>query len=240
MVNNPWYNKKAGGIGLAIIIVLMYVSIKIAKFGFEYSVLWSSGWFIAIIITALAADLFENIETWIYNNMVIIEKKGLTPGERITMIKTQLDSAVDRYMALFLLVNGFDNFLKKAWNNIIKIGKGIITIKEAILILSYAMYDLVVRDGALSFMYPYDTLVIFTGFIGLKIINAETGVAGIITAMYKEIEDIKDINKTLKSITDYIKELAHMYHIEISIPQEDQVVTLNARIADLKAQIKSL
>jgi len=167
---------------------------------------------------ALMVDLFENVESWILHSMQIVENKALTKQERIEMIRNQLDIAVDRYMAVFLLVNGFESLLHKIGTDISKIFKGIITVKELIVIIAYALYDLVIRDGTLSFLYPYDIGIIFLGLVVLKVVDARAGVAEIIAEMYKEAAEIKNMDNTLNKITEYIKELAHIYHIETITP----------------------
>ncbi len=217
-----WYNRKAGGIGLAIIIIIAYIGFKFAKVGIDVDFVWYALWFIAIIVSALAADLFENIESWTYNSLRIVENKSLTKKERVEMIKNQLHIAVDRYMTVFLMVNGFDKLLDKLGAEMKRIYKGVITVKELIIIILYAVYDLVIRQGALTLVEPYDTLIIFAGLIALKVVDANEGVARIIAQMYAEsAEEIKDYDGVLAKLANHIKELAHIYHIETTTSPVD-------------------
>jgi len=235
-----WYNKKAGGFGLALIIIVAYIGFKIAKVGVDPSFVWYTGWFIAIVVSALAADLFENIESWTFNSLRIIEKKGLSSEERVEMIKTQLEVAVDRYMTIFLQVNGFETLLEKLGANANKIYKGVITVKELIIVILYAVYDLVIRQGALTLAEPYDTLIIFAGIVALKIVDANEGVAGIITQMYKEsVEEVKDYDGVLLKLANHIKELAHIYHIESGTPPIDVEVMSDLEIKGLLLKIQT-
>ena len=108
-----------------------FVSSKIAIIGWDLIVLWDSLWFSAIILSALSADLFNNAETWTYTSLQIIENKNVPQAERISMIQSQLEIAVNRYMAVFMRVNGFDTILKRIGAFSKKIFRGEIIIKAA-------------------------------------------------------------------------------------------------------------
>jgi len=79
-----------------------------------------------------------------------ISTMNATPDEKMKLIKFQLSQAVSRHYTVFMQVNGFTNTFKKLIANVGKITKGIITVKELILIVAWAIYDLVVRGGMLS------------------------------------------------------------------------------------------
>ena len=191
---------------------------KLALTGINESSIWYSLWFFAIIVSALAADLFENVEAWILNSMTIVENKAVDKGERISMIKNQLDIAVNRYMMVFLQVNGFESLWKRLLIDSKRILKGAITVKELVIIVAYAIYDLIIRNGNLSLTEPYDALLVFAGIIALKTVDAKSGVAEIMAEMYKEASDFKDQDVLLNKISGYIKALAHIYHIETTVP----------------------
>lgn len=238
-----WYDKKAGGLGLGITMIILYIGFKLAKTGIttwylNMPFIWYSVWFVAIIISALATDLFENIESWTVNSLRIIENQASTKEERIEMIKTQLDIAVDRYMSVFLIINGFDSMFKKISQDVKNISKGVITVKELLVIFLYAVYDLVLRMGALTLVEPYDTLLILGGWVVLQIVDAKSGAAEIIAAMYSEAAEIKNIDVILNKITQYIKDLAHLYHLETIIPEVKIEELSDSEVKTLLLQIK--
>lgn len=213
-INGTWYNKKAGGLGLGLLIIIAYISIKVIKLGFTLNLFWTSLWFMGLVLAALLTDLFENIDSWVQQSFKIVENQNLSKEQKIESIKNQLEIAQDRYLEVFLMLN-YDTLIKSLITRIGKIVKGLITVKELIILVAYALYDLVIREGMLSFLYPYDVAVIFGVLVLLSTLNAKAGIASLIVAMYKEAKDIKNVDTSLDKIVSYIKQLCNVLHIEI-------------------------
>ena len=238
-----FFNRKVGGFGLGIIIIAAYAGFKYTLSGFPIGdiyvnedFLWYCAWFIAIILSALATDLFVNKEVWVKMTMESLARTDINPEEKIAIIKTQLTIEVDRYQSIFMMVNGFESRLKRIGASLAKITKGSITVKELIVVFMYAMWDLVIREGATNLETPYDVLVLFGGIIVLKIVDANSGFAQLVTNMYKEAYSDKDASIKLTLIGNYIKELANQYDIEYTIRAisgEDQVDYYFQKIAQI-------
>ena len=212
-MEKEWFNKEVGNWSLGILLMVAFVSSKIAISGWILDVLWECVWFAALILSALIADLFNNAETWTYNSFQIIDNIKLTKEERISMIQSQLEIAVNRYMAVFLMVNGFDTLLKKLGATASKIFKGRITIKEIIVLLAYAVYNLFLVDLTFD-AGPTDEIILFFIIVILKIVDSNAGVAKLIAEMYEEVEAEGKQDEYLLKIRDRIISLAHIYHIE--------------------------
>lgn len=208
-----WFEKEVGNWSLGLLFMVAFVASKIAIFGWVLDILWECVWFGTIIISALIADLFNNADTWTYNSFQIIDNMKLSREERISMIKSQLEIAVDRYMAVFLMVNGFDSLLKRIGAMANKIFKGRITIKEIIVLLAYAIYNLLLKDLPFDLGAADEILLLFIIVI-LKIIDSNAGVARLIAEMYQEVELEGKQDEYLLKIRDRIISLAHIYHIE--------------------------
>lgn len=216
-------NEKVGGFGLAIVILTAYVGYKFSMIGYvtpEFT--WYVVWFTGIVFSALATDLFVNNKLWIENAMENVMRKDLNVAQRVAIIKQQLEIAADRYLSVFLLVNGFDSIWKRVQVNFKKIYKGSITVKELLIIVVYALWDLVIRNGLTNLENPLDICVLFFGLMILKIVNANSGFASLVAEMYKEIDDNKDQEATLTSWANYIKQLANLYDLtyEEKTPEE--------------------
>lgn len=208
-----WFEKEAGNWSLGLLLVIAFLGTKFAICGFDLIIVWDTLWFIAIILSALAADLFSNAGTWTENSYKIIENEKLTKEERMSMIQSQLEVAVNRYMAVFLMVNGFDSLLKKFGATFNKVFNGKITIKEIIVILSYALYNIILKDTNLDIGH-LDEALLFIVIVAIKIVDANAGVAKLIAEMYLEAKATKDPDKYLLKVRERIIELAHIYHIE--------------------------
>jgi len=187
---------KVGGFGLGIVILTAYIGYKFSLIGFitpeglinpEFT--WYVVWFTGIVFSALSTDLFVNNKLWIENAMENVMRLDLSVAQRVAIIKQQLEIAVDRYLAVFLLVNGFDTVWKRLKVNFSKIYKGSITVKELLIIVVYALWDLVIRNGLTNLENPLDICVLFFGLMVLKIVNANSGFASLVAEMYKEIDD---------------------------------------------------
>lgn len=212
-MSREWFNKEVGNWSLGILLIVTFVASKIAICGWIWEILWECLWFGMLIFSALIADLFDNAESWTYNSFQIIENTKLTKIERVSMIQSQLEIAVNRYMAVFLMVNGFDSLLKRLGATASKIWKGRITIKEIILLLAYAIYNLFLVDLTFD-AGPMDEIILFFVIVILKIIDANSGVAKLIAEMYLEAEADTNPDKYLLKVRERIIELAHIYHIE--------------------------
>lgn len=212
-MEKEWFNKEVGNWSLGILLIVAFVSSKIAISGWIWEILWECAWFGLLILSALIADLFNNAETWTYNSFQIIDNKNLSKAERISMIQSQLEIAVNRYMAVFLMVNGFDTLLQRLGATASKIFKGRITIKEIIVLLAYAVYNLFLVDFTFD-AGPTDEIILFFIIVILKIVDSNSGVAKLIAEMYMEVEAEGKQDEYLLKIRDRIISLAHIYHIE--------------------------
>ncbi len=209
-----WFNQKVGGFGLAIVILTVYVGYKFSLIGtITPAFAWYVIWFTGIIFSALSTDLFVNNKLWVENAMENITRIDLSTDQRVAVIKQQLEIAVDRYLTVFLMVNGIDSAIKKAWINVKKIYKGCITIKELLIIVVYALWDLVIRNGLPNLENPLDICVLFFGLMVLKIVDADSGFASLVAEMYKEIDDSTNQDVILTSWANYIKQLANLYDL---------------------------
>lgn len=212
-IKKEWFEKEAGTWSLGLILIIAFIGSKIAIYRIHFNVIWDSLWFTIIILSALTADIFNNAKSWTYNSFQIIEDETTSKEERIRMIQSQLEIAVDRYMAVFLLVNGLDTMLKKVSACASKIFKGKITIKELIVILAYAIYNLVLIDLPFE-LGMWDEIILFFGIAAIKIVDANAGVAGLIAEMYFEAKTVTNTDKSLLKIRDRIIALMNIYHIE--------------------------
>lgn len=209
-----FFNRKVGGFGLAIVILTAYIGYKWSLIGTitpEFT--WYVVWFTGIIFSALATDLFVNNKLWIENAMENVMRMDLSVDQRVAVIKQQLEIAVDRYLSVFLLVNGLDSIFKRLRVNVSKIYKGCITVKELLIIVIYALWDLVIRNGLPNLENPLDICVLFFGLMVLKIVDANSGFASLVAEMYKEIDDNKNQDVILTSWGNYIKQLANLYDL---------------------------
>jgi len=221
---NGFFNKRAGGIGLGLLLIISYLSLKIIKLGFAWSIVWFGTWFSCIILAALAADLFENTESWIYYSLREIElQRGLSHEERVALIKSQIEIAANQYITIFLLTNGIDKLLERLKEDFKKVWKGVISVKELIVIICYIFYDFIIRGGTLDILNPYDMCIIIVIAGILKMVDATKGAASIIALMYSRIKESKDPERTLKDLSEYIKQLAIKFNIEYDIIQEAEV-----------------
>jgi len=249
-----FFNRKVGGFGLGLVLLSAYVGFKFSLLGdVNEHFIWYSLWFTGIVFSALATDLFVNNKAWVENAMVNIERKDIDGKQRVAIIKQQLEIAVDRYMDVFIIVNGFDSTFKRVWANVSKIYKGAITTKELLLIVVYALWDLVIRNGLTHLENPFDIVVLFLGLTVLKVIDANSGFAGLVAEMYKEIDAGKDQEVTLTLWANYIKQLANLYDLTYEgnkTPEEsfeNALKTLNEvvpkltqeKITTIKAKISS-
>jgi len=215
-----FFNRKVGGFGLGVALLVAYVGFKISLVGLitaegliNPQFVWYSVWFTGIIFSALATDLFVNNKAWVQNAMENVMRVELSVDERVAIIKQQLEIAVDRYMSVFVIVNGFDSIFKRVFGDIQKIYKGCITVKELLIIVVYAMWDLVIRNGLTNFENPFDIMVLFLGLTVLKVVDANSGFAGLVAEMYKEIDEGKTPEVTLTLWANYIKQLANLYDL---------------------------
>lgn len=203
------WNKKVGGLPLGIAILVLYIGFKIVNVGISPTFFWYSFWFTTIIINALLTDLFQNVDTWIFNSMYEIERKDIKDEMKFEILKEQLGIAVNRYDTVFFAVNG-----KKFGKIFKRVIKGSITVKELIVIFLYAIYDLVLKMGYLSMLDPYDIFILFTALVGLKIIDANSGFASIVTEMYGKLFNETYTSTTLATIRGYIRQLCLLFHID--------------------------
>jgi len=203
-----FWNRKVGGVALGITILILYIGFKVVNVGISPTFFWYSFWFFSIIINALMTDLFQNTETWIFNSMHEIERKDIDDKLKFDILKEQLGIAVNRYDSIFFAVNGKD------WGKIFKrIWGGSITVKELIVVFLYAIYDLVLKSGYLSMLDPWDIMIVFSCLIGLKIIDAKTGFAGLVTEMYNKAFKEEYTSTTLNVIRGYIRQICLLFHI---------------------------
>jgi len=208
--DNFW-NKKAGGFSLGLFLIVAYIGFKVYRAEiYNIYFYWYCIWFVAIVINSLTSDLFENSSSWVYTSLERLETTELTPDEKLKYIRAQLTIAVNRYDSVFLMLNGKN----RTWGTIKQIFKGKVSIKELIVIFCYAMYDLVLRGEDLSFMEPYDIAVLFGVIVFLKIIDANTGFAGLLSEMYEEAFKERNANETLEILVGYIKQLCHKFDME--------------------------
>jgi len=207
MEEEQFWNRKVGGISLAILLIIGYIGFKFARVRLTADFYWYSIWFCVIIINALVSDLFENTDSWIFNSLKSIEEQKITPEEKIKQIRIQLDIAVNKYSSVFFMINKNKFFTR--------IFHGRITVKEVIVIFLYAMYDLVLRDANLSIIAPYDIMLLFGVMIILRILDASKGFTSLVASMYDEAFKDRDASITMDIITDYIKQLCNFYNKEV-------------------------
>lgn len=206
-------NRKAGGYGLALIIIIAYISLKYGLAINIYNFIWYSIWFTVIILQGLAADLFgTNGSIWVYNSLCEIETKEIDPKDKLNLIKYHLEQAVKRYGVVFF--EDIEGTFGKVLEELKRITKGIITVKELIVILMYALYDLVLRNGLIDIPVPFDVLVLFLGIVGIRIIDAGKGFTSILVKLYNEAfnKEAKQEHK-LDMIGTYIKQLGALFNI---------------------------
>ena len=189
-----------------------------------------------LILSAVAADLFTTTtDSWIYNSLKNIENSNGTPTEKMNLIKFYLSQAVSRHYSIFMEVNGFESTLKKLVANIGKIMRGSITIKELIVLVLYALYDLILKGGLLGFNNPTDIMVLFGGIVILKIIDAKTGFPLLIANMYKEAHEEREVGQNLIIMENFIKQLGHFFIIE-----QDKVETPELRLKNIVEELNVL
>jgi hypothetical protein len=206
-----FWNKKAGGFSLGLFLIIAYIGFKSIRTSWTSPYFWwYSIWFMAIVINSLTSDLFENSTSWIYTSLEKLETSEMSPEDKLKYIRTQLSIAVSRYNSVFLMLSGRSNFS----GTIKKIFTGKISIKELLIVFAYAMYDLVLRDTNLSFMEPFDIAVLFGVIVFLKIIDANSGFAGLVAEMYEEAFKERNTDETLEIMVSYIKQLCRKFHIE--------------------------
>lgn len=242
---NDFFNRQVGKFGLGIVIIVAYIGFKFALGGYviDQDFLWYSVWFALIILSALATDLFVNNETWVESTMQSIARDDISSEEKIVIIKNQLTIEVARYQSIFMSINGFDTRLKKIVASITKIYKGSITVKEILVIVFYALWDLVVREGVANLESPYDVMILFLGIVALKIVDANSGFAQLVTNMYNEAYSDKDADIKLTFIANYIKELANQYDIEYTVKTisgEDQIQYYFDKIAQISPENEAI
>ena len=92
---DDFMNRQAGNLWLGIIIIIAYMGLKL-RHGFQLSAIWYGAWFSAIIFAALAADLFERTDSWIYTSLRNIECSNLSNEDKLTMIKTEIEVLVEK------------------------------------------------------------------------------------------------------------------------------------------------
>ena len=211
---NDFFNKKVGGFGLGLVIISAYIGFKFKITGLNDVFLWYTIWFIAIVFSALAADLFQKNDDWIYNSLKNIETMNISSEEKMKLFRFQLSQAVSRWYTVFMQVNGFSSTFKKLLANTGKIFKGIISIKELLILVLWAMYDLVLRGGILSFTNPFDILFLFTGLVGLKIVDASKGFPSLVADMYKESMEERDSSLGLTIMEAFIVQLGYLFAAE--------------------------
>jgi len=129
---------------------------------------------------------------------------------------------------VFLLVNGIDSFFKRVRISVGKVFKGAITTKELLLIVVYALWDLVIRSGVTQLENPFDIVVLFLGLTVLKVIDAKSGFANLVAEMYAEIDEGKDQEVTLTLWANYIKQLANLYDLVYSTDKTPEELFENA------------
>ncbi|MFX1380753.1 MAG: hypothetical protein ACFFA4_16850 [Promethearchaeota archaeon] len=209
-----WLNRRAGGIWVGIVIIIAFASIKLAFVGLSWDFLYFSAWFSLIVFSALAFDLFEELESeWIYNSLRKIELDSSTPRERIQMIHDELDIAVKQHLSLMLAANGLEKFVVKIIAKFSLVTKGVISIKEMIVIVAYAFYDIVIAGGTTNIKSAASFLII--GFyVILKIVDATRGAAGVIALIYNEAKKQTDAVKEMAEISKLIKLLSQKIGIE--------------------------
>jgi hypothetical protein len=208
-------NRKAGGLGLALIVIVAYIGIKYSITRLNPNFIWYSCWFTIIVLNALAVDLFSNKgDIWIYNSLRDIEQKqNINSEEKLNLIKYHLDQAVKRYMSVFLLVNGFETKWIRIKKEIKKILTGVITIKELLIIVAYALYDLFFRSGLIDIVAPWDVLVLFSVLTMIKIVDASKGFPSLVAEMYREAKKEGNYEQRLEVIGSYIKQLGALFNI---------------------------
>lgn len=208
-------NRKAGGVGLVILMLIPFVSLKYITTGWSFSFIFSCVWFTLILITALAVDLFlMSKDSWIYKSLEKIEKQDISKEEKMELIRNQLSLAVERYNIIFFMSNDFTDLIRTIREDLKRILNGTISVKELLVLLAYAMYDLVIRDGAVNLAQPWDKFVIYFGIIVIKLIDAQNGFASIISRMYKEIKIPMKTEEALDKMTEYIKQLTYLFDRE--------------------------
>jgi hypothetical protein len=216
-----FFNREVGGFGLGLVILSAYVGFKLSLLGISMGLdvltnpqfIWYTIWFTGIVFSALATDLFVNNKSWVENAQENLMRIDLKADERVAIIKQQLEIAVDRYQSVFILVNGFDKTWKRVWANVSKIYKGHITVKELLIIVVYALWDLVIRNGLTNLENPFDIVVLFLGLTVLKVVDANSGFAGLVAEMYKELDEDKSPEIMLTLWANYIKQLVNMYDL---------------------------
>lgn len=207
MEEEKFWNRKVGGLSLAIIFIIGYIGFKFARVRLTTDFYWYSAWFCVIIINTLVSDLFESTDSWIFNSLKSIEEQKLTPEEKVKQIRIQLDIAANKYTSLFYMIHKSNIFSKMV--------HGRITIKEVIVLFAYAMYDLVLRDANLSIIAPYDIALLFGVMILLRIIDASKGVTSLVAKMYEEAFKERNASITMDIIADYIRQLCDFYNTEV-------------------------
>ena len=130
MEEENFWNRKVGGISLAILFIIGYIGFKFARSQLTADFYWYSVWFIVIIINALVSDLFESTDSWIFNSLKSIEEQKISSEEKIKQIRIQLDIAVNKYSSVFFMINK-----NKFFSRIVH---GRITVKEILVLFLYA------------------------------------------------------------------------------------------------------
>lgn len=233
---NKYMNRQAGNFTLALFILIGYIGLKIARVGFSFALALGIFFITGILIYSLIADLFENNEVWIYDALREIESSNLSPEDKINMIKQKLNIAVERHIILFIKINGFDSFIDLIKTHAKRIVKGIITVKELIVILIYIVYDLIIRGGALDVIYPYDGGVAFILFILLNVLTSTKGFAGLVANLYHESFSEKDNKDKLKAIEELIKQLGGIFNIQYNKCDETTKEKIKIEIAEKNTQ----
>ena len=238
---SDFLNKKVGGFGLGLIFLSAYLGVKFGIVGLGGALAWGTIWFTALILSALAADLFSQTkDVWVYNTLKNIQSSNLPFDEKKNAWKFILEQAVNRWYSIFIKVNGFDNVVKKSAANLQKIFKGIITIKELIIIVAWALFDLVIREGLLGLTNPIDVIVLFGGLAALKIVDANSGFPSLVADMYKDAMKEKNPDFDQLAMEDWIRQLGTLFTVDqekAQTPEEEAeslIDRLNAVIPKLQ------
>lgn len=208
-------NRKAGGASLAIVIVAAYIATKYLRTGLSINLIWYGLWFTGFVMSALATDFFENVESWVFESLKKLKGENISAEQKVQMIKSQLRIAVKQYDSLFFRVNGIGESLGRIRKRFKKIGRGVISVKELIVIIGYALFDLLIRSGGMSLGEPWDVALPFIILVILRMIGADQGSMAVLVDLYQTaFNQQKQANDKLPLLEDYIKQLAHLFNVE--------------------------
>jgi hypothetical protein len=211
-----FFNRRVGGLGLGLILITAYVSLKWGLVGgVSPSFLWYSFWFSMLTLGAVGADIFSDDNIWIYNSLRKIEDDAsLSPNDKMEMIRYHLGIAVRRHFSIFLRVGdtrGLDYLRMK----VKRLLKGDVVVKELVVLVLYALYDLFLRGGALDIGHPWDILALLGGLVTLKVLDADKGFPGLVATMYEEaVNRDRAVREQLAVIEDYISQLGLLFNRE--------------------------